>query len=299
MKKIVTVVALLFFICGFAVADHGLDPTPESQGMTTATTIDVFGNAASATDVQWRISYSDLNSIPPLDPLATYYASTYSEETFTNGMGLIAYDKNLDVETSEQLSGQWNIDADKQLSYVGVDGARVYSGESIMVDGVGNWTTTYNEMLCLFADDTGPVFPAYCNYAEAGSTIDMTYANVRTTSMDRFINPSGDTPIELDHDILVTQLAEGIPSSGTVSAYMNVLIQEARGFNWVWVWKYDPEEDEYHFDHFEYVSPLSERIEFEESTSVTGDITTFDKQMNYNSMLTGSGTIPKIQWEFI
>jgi hypothetical protein len=292
MKKIVIITITLFvLLCGSAMADRGIDPVPETQGITTATTLDLVGNFASTTDIQWRITNDilGLDGIPPLffnraqDQGSTYYASAYTEDTYSNGIGLIAYDKNMDVETSEQLSGQWNIDADKQIEFVGVDGARVYSDEFIMVDGVGDWTGTDLDVLCIFASPVDySIFPAFCNYADAGSTIDMTVANVRTNSMDRFIVPTSDTSVELEHDILVTELIEGLPSSGTASAYMNVLIMEARELL----------EIELPNEGIDYLSPLAERIEFNEATSITGDITLFDKQMNYISQLTGPGTPP-------
>ncbi|MDD3092352.1 MAG: hypothetical protein PHG80_12060, partial [Methanoregulaceae archaeon] len=136
MKKLAIMVIALALLTGFAVADPGINQTPETQGITTATTIDAVGNFASTTDLQWRITTADagLNGVPPMTQTgAAYYASTYEEDTYSNGVGLIAYDKNMDVETSNQLAGQWNIDADKQLAFVGVDGARVYSDEYIMV----------------------------------------------------------------------------------------------------------------------------------------------------------------------
>ncbi|MDD5686102.1 MAG: hypothetical protein PHR63_10200 [Methanoregulaceae archaeon] len=294
MRKIVIITIILALLTGFTIADPGINQTPESQGITTATTLDVVGNAASTTDIQWRITNDPegLVGVPDLEMSSprnwrnweralAYYASTYSEETYTNGVGLIAYDKNLDVETSEQLSGQWNIDADKQIEFVGVDGARVYSDEYIMVDGVGNFSITEEQVLCVFPTPLegwrASIFPANCNFAEAGSTIDMTMANVRTNSMDRFITPSADTSVELGHNLLVTELIDGVPSSGTGSAFMNVLIMEARGI--------------YEGGTPYWDSPLSERIEFRESTSITGDITVFDKVMNYNSVYTGSGEI--------
>ena len=290
MKKIAFIlIALMILVCGSAIADRGIDPVPETQGITTATTLELVGNFASTTDIQWRITDDDagLDGIPPLsydgtpDQGSTHYASAYTEDTYSNGIGLIAYDKNLDIETSEQLSGQWNIDADKQIEFVGVDGARVYSEEFIMVDGVGNWTETDWEMLCIFASpDDHSIFPAFCNYAEAGSTVDMTVANVRTNSMDRFVVPTSDTSVELEHDIQVTELIDGLPSSGTASAYMNVLIMEARELQLIDL----PNEG------MDIISPLAERIEFNEVTSVTGDITLFDKQMNYISELTAPGT---------
>lgn len=172
-----------------------------------------------------------------------------------------------------------------------------------MVDGVGNWSWTLTEdrMLCVFAAEkilipieglpgkyqtlADPIFPANCNFAEAGSTIDMTTANVRTNSMDRFITPSADTSVELEHDLLVTELIDGVPSSGTGSAFLNVLIMEARGIIKVYD---DPESSA------TVISPLMERIEFNEVTTVTGDITVFDKVMNYNSEYTGAGELNKI-----
>ncbi len=303
MKKIVIIsITLIALICGFAVADPGINQTPETQGITTATTLDLVGNFASTTDIQWRITIDDagLSGIPPLSGESTYYTSTYTEDSYSNGLGLIAYDKNMDVETSEQLSGQYNIDADKQIEFVGVDGARVYSDEYIMVDGVSNGSWAQDEMLCIFAggrvsefwsgDEGNSVlvthprtFPANCNFAESGSTIDMSVANVRTNSMDRFIMPSADTPVELEHDLAVTELIEGIPSSGTGSAFMNVLIMEARGVQWI-VEIVDMEQES-----ITGASPLVERIEFGEVTTVSGDITVFDKQMNYNSLYTGEG----------
>ena len=264
MKKLAIMVIALALLTGFAMADHGINQTPETQGITTATTIDAVGNFASTTDIQWRITTDDagLSGIPPLGAAATHYASAYTEDTYSNGIGLIAYDKNMDVETSEQLAGQWNIDADKQIAFVGVDGARVYSDEYIMVDGVANSSATADEMLCVFAAAATETFPAYCNFAEAGSTIDMTVANVRTNSMDRFIVPSGDTTVELEHDIAVTELITDLPSMGSASAFMNVLIMEAYG---------------------DTPDTMGEKIEFGEVTSVYGDITAFLKDMNYVS----------------
>jgi hypothetical protein len=91
----------------------------------------------------------------------------------------------------------------------------------------------------------------------------MTVANVRTTSTDRFVMSSGDHPVELNHDILVTELIEDLPSMGTASAYMEVLIQEGSALG--------------------AEAELMERIEFSEETTVSGDITTFEKLMHYES----------------
>ncbi|MCU0628929.1 MAG: hypothetical protein MUE45_05535 [Methanoregulaceae archaeon] len=265
MKKLAVVLIAMALFVGFAMADRGIAPVPETQGIVTSTTIDAIGNFASASELQWRIT-DDPDGLPSIPPLANFdaaiYESVYTEDTQNHGTGLILYDKELDVETSGQISGQWNIEAVKELAFVGVDGARVVSSDVIFVDGAATNATTTDFVICPFAADVFSQFPSYCNRAEAGSTIDMTVANVRTTSTDRFVMPSSDHTVELNHDILVTELIEDLPSMGTASAYMEVLIQEANGVS---------------------IYELMERIEFTEETTITGDITTFEKLMHYES----------------
>ncbi|MCU0629287.1 MAG: hypothetical protein MUE45_07405 [Methanoregulaceae archaeon] len=265
MKKFVFLFVTMAIIVGFAMADNGIDPVPETQGIVTSTTIDAVGNFASSTEMQWRTTSNDggLTDTPALTDDGAIYESTYTEDTVSNGVGLIYYDKELDIETSAQITGQYNVEATKLLEFIGIDGARVVSTDNIFVDGAANSAETSESVICPFASDVTTIFPAYCNRAEAGSTIDMTVANVRTTSSDRFVTSSGDHTVELNHDILVTELIDDYPSSGTASAYMEVLIQEGGA---------DDASDD-----------LMERIEFSEETTITGDITSFEKLMHYES----------------
>ncbi|HUU75558.1 MAG TPA: hypothetical protein VMW63_05660 [Methanoregulaceae archaeon] len=274
MKKVGILIIALVLLTGLAVADRGIDPVPETQGIVTSTTIDAVGNFASVSEIQWRITDDEdgLTGIPPLTliqvPGPAIYESVYAEDTYSSGVGLIGYDKELDVETSGQISGQWNIEAIKELAYVGVDGSRVFSDESIFVDGAGLVDTTDVFVICPFAEDVTIWFPGFCNRAEAGSTIDMTVANARTTSTDRFVMPSADHPVELNHDIRVSELVTNLPSMGMASTYMETLIQEGPA-------------------NTEHVTPnpdhMVERIEFSESTTIDGDITLFEKLMHYES----------------
>jgi hypothetical protein len=267
MKKIAILFVAMALLVGFSMADRGIPPVPETQGIVTSTTIDAVGNFASTSEIQWRTTTEadGLTSVPSLDGAAAIYESTYTEDTTSNGLGLILYDKELDVETSGQITGQYNIEANKQLEFIGVDGARVVSSDNIFVDGAANPMITSESVICPFATAVTETFPAYCNRVEAGSTIDMTVANVRTTSTDRFVMPSGDSGVELNHDLVVTELVEDLPSMGTASAFMDVLIQEGGAG--------------------EAADELMERIEFTEETTVTGDITNFAKLMHYESAM--------------
>ncbi len=289
MKKLVILVITLTLLTGVALADHGIPPVPETQGIVTSTSLNAVGNLASASELQWRITDDPkgLPNVPPLELVfTTIYESTYTEDTASNGNGLILYDKELDVETSGQISGQWNIEATKQIAFIGIDGAYVTSSDTIFVDGASTQQITEEKVICPFASTATPIIPAYCNRAEAGSTIDMTIANVRTTTTDRFVMPSGDHPVELNHDIRVAELVTDVPSVGLASAYMEVLIQEGRG-NFAVL-------EEGRLMKLVVPDPLMERIEFSEETTADGAITLFEKLMHYESVLTGGseGTAP-------
>ena len=126
MKKLIMLGITLMILAGIVMADPGIPQVPETQGIVTSTSVDAVGNFASTSEIQWRITDDPkgLSDVPPLDDyLAAIYESTYTEDTVSNGLGLIFYDKELDVETSSQISGQWNIEAAKLIEFVGI-GAR-------------------------------------------------------------------------------------------------------------------------------------------------------------------------------
>jgi len=270
MKKlIILTIVIVLLVPGSALADIAIDPVPETQGITTSTSANFVGNFASATELQWRFTnvQGGLLGGIPLDEYEKLYESTYTEDTQSHGVGLMLYDKEMDVETSGQITGQWNIEATKQLAFVGIDAASVVSADTIMVDGAAADGATDRVVICPFAEDVAHYTPAYCNRAEAGSTLDMAVANVRTMTTSRFVMPSADHPVELNHDIRVTELVSDAPSVGMASAYMEVLVQEARVVSLGGAG----------------VRTLMERIEFSEESSADGAITLFDKLMHYES----------------
>jgi len=281
MKKLVIIAIALILLTGVVIADHTMPPVPETQGVITSTSVNAVGNFASATELQWRIAAEDLPDIPPLTE-SGIYESVYTEDTQNYGVGLMLYDKELFIETSGQLSGQWNVEATKEIAFIGIDGAFVVSSDAIMVDGAGLPDMALNALICPFAGVEWTVIPAFCNRAEAGSTIDMTVANVRTTTTDRFLTPSGDHPVELNHDIRVAELVSDVPSVGMASAYMDVLIQEGRGI------LIRNSGQDFVGQNNNIIDPLMERIEFSEETSADGAITLFEQLMHYESVYTGS-----------
>jgi len=253
--------AMLVGMTGFAMADTGVNQTFETQGITVLTSIQAQGNMDSMTDVAWTQSSSvPLTSIPPSPVSGVYYASTYEEDTQSNGVGNIFYDKTTEIETKARLTNQFNIEATKQINFVGIDGARITSDENIFLDGTGQASETKNSVICVFGPSNSEWIPGFCNVVDTGSSIDMSVANVATTTGDRFVVPSADTPVEVYHTIRVDPLGD-TPSIGQASAYMKGSIMEGRGN----------------------ASGYFEKIDFEERTSVDGYIALFDKDMSWIS----------------
>jgi hypothetical protein len=272
MKKfgiMVIALAMLVLMTGLVMADQGVNQTFETQGVSMVTSMEAVGNMNSASDVTWK----DCSAVPlAIIPYATadyqindvetatYYVSTYSEDTMSNGEGWINYDKSTALETKARDVGQSNIQATKEIGFYGYDGAEITSTDNIFLDGTGTEALTANAAICVFAASTSAYIPGFCNAVESGSSFTMGTVNARTVTDDRFVVPSADTPVTLNHDIRVDALGT-VASEGKVSAFMQGSILEGRSNS----------------------TQAYERIEFSESTAVDGTVTLFDKNMHYES----------------
>jgi len=238
MKKfgiMVIALAMLVLMTGLVMADPGVNQTFETQGVSLVTSINAFGNMYSTTDVTWKqSSVVPIASIPPAPAAGTYYVTTYSEDTQSNGDGDIVYDKDTNLETKSALNGQFNIEATKEIGFAGYNGAEITSTDNIFLDGTGNYSVTKERAICVFASDVSTYIPAFCNRVEMGSSITAEYVNAVTETNDRFITDSADTPVEVTHNIRVdtygtTSSGAAIPSYGKVTAFAEGLIMEGRG----------------------------------------------------------------------
>ena len=94
MKKLgILATALAMLSVGFAMADPGMKPVPETQGISTSTSIQGVGNLETSTTLMMTVSNAEpLGDIPPLDPQvsgSTYYVSAYEESTMNHGSGVV------------------------------------------------------------------------------------------------------------------------------------------------------------------------------------------------------------------
>jgi hypothetical protein len=98
--------------------------------------------------------------------------------------------------------------------------------------------------------------------------MNLKVANLNTQMGDRFIMKSADSGIEVFNNVGVGSYAADLPSKGSVSAWIKGNVKEG-GRN---------QSDELATD-------LYETIVFSDSTSISGDISTFAKAMSYSSIL--------------
>jgi hypothetical protein len=268
MKKLgILVIALALLVVGLAMAEPGIPQVREVQGLSTSTTVIAAGNFNAATSVLVTSIHGDdsLADIPPLDN-SVYYTSLYTEDTQNSEVGYISYDKDLDVSTANKVSGQYNIQAVKQITYLGVDASSVITNDYMLLDGAGvDYGTVGQKLICPFGSNASA--PAFCNRIETGSNMNLKVANLNTQMADRFIMKSADPGIAVMNSVGVGSYAADLPSSGSVSAYIKGSIKEGgRGS------EAEPADD------------LYETVVFSDSTGVSGSITTFAKSMSYTSV---------------
>ena len=189
MKKLgIMVIALALFVAGMAMADPGINAVSETQGLSTSTTVVGVGNFNHASSVViTAIDGNDLGDVPAGLDQFRYYTTVYTEDTQNSENGYLSYDKDLDVNTGNMLLGQYNVQAVKQITYVGIDASSILTTDYMMLDGAG--------------EDYG-------------------------TGEERFIEKSSDAGVQLYNNVGVGSYATDVPSVGSVSAFIQGSIKE-------------------------------------------------------------------------
>jgi hypothetical protein len=270
--------AMLVIMTGIVMADQGVDQTFETQGVSLETSVQAIANMYNTDAVTWTELNKSVINVFDNRYVLDYYTGTYSEDTMSNGVGSILYDKTTGLETKAALNGQYNIEATKEIAFEGLDGAEITSTDNIFLSSVGRVSSTKDKAICVFGPSMSEYIPAFCNTVEAGSTITMEVVNARTVTNERFVLPSADTPVAVNHNIRVDMLGSQA-SEGKVSAFMEGSITEGRGNSSTWtLMSQGPGWSMYRLDPSTF-----ETIEWSEASMVDGSVYLFDKDMSYES----------------
>jgi hypothetical protein len=305
MKFTILIIAFALCLCtGIALADSAVPQTPETQGFVTSTIMQAVGTATETDSLDWRITNDGVNDAfgglnPPLFPIeAAIYSLAYSENTIAD-QGLVTYAKEGSVDTQAKVEGQWNLDMEKVVEFVGLDTGRMVSAEEQTLDGAGTPFFTSDTFICPFAADQAILLPAFCNIVQEGSSVDLTLGSLSTTADTRFVTalaagsergwdlPVSDNGVKSDYQVKLTGFGD-IPALGSADAYINVHVQEGRGLGFI----VDGGADGPGFDDRLFFDPKAEDLTYSEDSTASGEITLFQKAMSYNSKLTG-GPVPE------
>ena len=284
------------------MADTGCPQVPETQGFVTSTAISAFGTVTETDNIVNIIAnyagpkqpglYPDATTIPyPLFYAENAeYTSTYSEYTIAD-QGLVTYTKGMTTDTAGMATTNlYNIQTDKVVEFVGSDAGRMTSDENTVIDGAGTAFEDEDIMICPFASPGSTISPAFCNIVQEGSSVDLTLGSLATTTAQRYImrsagfyqgtdyeQPVSDPGVESDYTIKLTGFGD-IPAMGSAEAYIDVHVQEAR--------LHDQTQEE----NAAARNPKSEDLLYSETSTASGDITLFQKVMDYSSKITAPGT---------
>jgi hypothetical protein len=191
---------------------------------------------------------------------------------------------------------QYNLVTSRLVDFAGSGTGRMTSDEQVTMDGACTSLDTLPTLLCPFATiDEDSIIPPFCNIVQEGSSVDLTAGSLATGTRERFIMlavpdtfseisfgmawpyPLADPGTEQDYSIVLTGLGTA-PASGSATAYINAHVQEGREII------LDGPDGEYS----SYTYPKSEDLIYSESTTVSGDITLFSKELNYLGKVTAN-----------
>ena len=264
-KNLLCILAAFLVLTMFSISAtaEGVRQTPEIQGITTSTYIDVVGQASNDVELAWTSGSGSLQDNPPLSTGESVQTTVYSEDT--NAMnGHTVYVKDFSVNTGNQLMSQSNVKSSRQITFEGGTGGNMVSDESILIDTVGMPTSAAGQFLCPFGSSGIDTLPAYCNIVQAGSHVDSSFISLSTQASSRTVMASADIPVALAYNINAhgVNTANGIiPGQGLVSAFMKIHMMGGNGAN---------------------LTKASD-LTYDDTTSINGIISAFTKQIDYQS----------------
>ena len=103
-------------------------------------------------------------------------------------------------------------------------------------------------------------FPAFCTRIESGSSVDISSGSLSTTASGLLVTSEGIDPVELSYRISLIGIGDA-PAQGSANAYIEGLIVEGRDNG----------------------TGIMERLDLSDYTAVNGQITQFEKILQYKS----------------
>ncbi len=261
MKKFAfAVLALAVLVVGMAFADDGVNQTPETQGINTATAVYCLGTITENDAFVWQQSSEQINSPnpAPLVDAERMYVVSYTEDTMMD-QGYGEYTKQIALDTRNKVANQFNFEATKLVDFAQDEAlglGEMTTEESILIDGAGQNHTGADRYICPFGSAIFSTIPDFCNIVEMGSSFTgFQVENLNTDVEERHVMATADVPVAMNYEVELQN------AYGNSQAWINAHLMDARGN-----------------DTFPAVD-----IVYNELTTADGFQTVFYKRMNYES----------------
>ena len=254
---VLLILGALFLFTGAVLADTSIDPTPETQGIKTTTSMQGQLAISKSSELAWQLSSKTLDTT--LDPLGhsfdipgvgtgvivfpeplveadSFFANTpgekqyivsYSESTSSSN-GNVDYLKTINADTAGKVLGGSNVQTHRNVQFSAPAEnplSTLTSQEQLMIDGVGALGMTEDTFLCPFASTT-EFTPEFCNIVQSGSSVAVTSGSFITDASERHVQIA-DFPVEVTYNMQLKGMG-GEPAAGSVSSFMKVHAQEGR-----------------------------------------------------------------------
>lgn len=192
------VVAMLF--TGTAMAAYLPNETPETQSITTVTSVKCLGTVFESEEVVVMDTNQAGPNEPPLANKEVQSISSYALSILA-GSGYTEFDKSVEVDTSNQLSNGYNVQTATVFEF---EGNGAVFDESVLEEGASTGDNEKGKMvLCPFGNNEPAA--AFCNRA-------MAHTNFMGESVD-LISSSGTRSIAKTYDV-GTALDYGVSAQG-------------------------------------------------------------------------------------
>ena len=292
-KRCIAIVAVLFLIAtSLSTADILPIPAMENQVFSTTSHIEAVAPVVEDTSLIWQLGYRGITNNAHVRGGGSHASAhsvsfaAYFDTIRTNG-GQISEVKSFLMDTHGQSAGRRNIETTKVLTYNSQNGSHLMGAESYILDIVGNWSANSDGVLCVFSTGGQKTVPAFCNKVTASSKlISVNTAQVGSIGGITGSRRSETVPAALVYGISVTPDANSASgyADGIVSTTFTVSIMEGRTDG-----NFTPDAPPFktgtifdlsHFDE------LAATLTHFDTTTITGGISIFVKEFNYESGIT-------------
>ncbi|OPX72188.1 MAG: hypothetical protein A4E39_01653 [Methanoregulaceae archaeon PtaB.Bin152] len=295
-------------------ADVPVNATLETTAISSMTGLDCMGTVTHTNSLTWEQSGSSLHD-PPLNPGGFFnvwydrfgnpvygwtadpalaelleepifpgevrYIAGYVSTTLA-AQGTTHLHRIVDLDTGNKVGNEENIDITTHLAFLAENPfGRVTSDEDLLIDAAGTHTTAESSTLCPFAVDESLFIPPFCSVVQMGSSIDLSHGSIATSAGARFVSESSAFPVSIDYSIAGggnSYQDTRAHATGSMNAYVRGHLQEGRMAE---ITPFNPDAPP---DTPRGFVPLkSADVTYSESTSASGGIALFAKEMHFLS----------------